>query len=120
VEYGELRVESAVLHPDETVQATITLTNTGARPARETVQVYVSDAVTSVSWADKELKAFKQVDLAPGETATVRLEVPVADCSIVDAQGCRVVEPGEFVLLVGPSSKAEVLRRAEFTVKQVL
>ncbi len=94
-----------MLRPDETVQASITLSNTGSRPSRETVQVYVSDAVTSVSWADKELKTFRQVDVAPGETATVRLELPVADCTIVDAAGRRVVEPGEFVLLVGPNSK---------------
>lgn len=115
VEYGDLHVETAVLRPDETVQASITLTNTGSRPARETVQVYVSDAVTSVSWADQELKTFKQVDLQPGETAQVDLELPVAACTIVDQHGCRVVEPGDFVLLVGPSSKD--LRRAEFTVK---
>ncbi|GLY47209.1 glycoside hydrolase family 3 N-terminal domain-containing protein [Lentzea sp. NBRC 102530] len=115
VEYGDLHVETAVLRPDETVRASITLTNTGSRPARETVQVYVSDAVTSVSWADKELKTFSQVDVAPGETVKVDLELPVSDCTIVDAAGLRVVEPGEFVLLVGPSSKD--LRRAEFTVK---
>ncbi|KJK44119.1 beta-D-glucosideglucohydrolase [Lentzea aerocolonigenes] len=115
VEYGDLHVETAVLRPDETVRASITLTNTGSRPARETVQVYVSDAVTSVSWADKELKTFKQVDLAPGESAKVALELPVSACTIVDQHGSRVVEPGEFVLLVGPSSKD--LRRAEFTVK---
>lgn len=115
VEYGDLHVETAVLRPDEVVKASITLTNTGARPSRETVQVYVSDAVTSVSWADKELKTFRQVDLEPGETAKVDLELPVAACTIVDQHGTRVVEPGEFVLLVGPSSKD--LRRAEFTVK---
>ncbi|MET9229238.1 glycoside hydrolase family 3 N-terminal domain-containing protein [Lentzea sp. NPDC003310] len=115
VEYGDLHVETAVLRPDETVKASITLTNTGSRPSRETVQVYVSDAVTSVSWADKELKTFTQVDVAPGETVKVDLELPVSDCTIVDAAGLRVVEPGEFVLLVGPSSKE--LRRAEFTVK---
>ncbi|MFD4637671.1 glycoside hydrolase family 3 N-terminal domain-containing protein [Lentzea sp. NPDC058436] len=115
VEYGDLHVETAVLRPDETVRASITLSNTGSRPSRETVQVYVSDAVTSVSWADKELKTFKQVDVAPGETVRVSLELPVSDCTIVDAAGVRVVEPGEFVLLVGPSSKD--LRRAEFTVK---
>lgn len=115
VEYGDLHVETAVLRPDETVRASITLTNTGSRPSRETVQVYVSDAVTSVSWADKELKTFRQVDVEPGETVKVDLELPVAACTIVDAAGQRVVEPGEFVLLVGPSSKD--LRRAEFTVK---
>ncbi|USX55194.1 glycoside hydrolase family 3 N-terminal domain-containing protein [Lentzea sp. HUAS12] len=115
VEYGDLHVETAVLRPDETVKASITLSNTGSRPSRETVQVYVSDAVTSVSWADKELKAFQQVDVEPGETVKVDLELPVSDCTIVDAAGVRVVEPGEFVLLVGPNSKD--LRRAEFTVK---
>ncbi|SMC55563.1 glycoside hydrolase family 3 N-terminal domain-containing protein [Lentzea albidocapillata] len=115
VEYGDLHVETAVLRPDETVKACISLTNTGSRPSRETVQVYVSDAVTSVSWADKELKTFKQVDVEPGETVQVDLELPVSACTIVDADGHRVVEPGEFVLLVGPSSKD--LRRAEFTVK---
>ncbi|SDJ55757.1 beta-glucosidase [Lentzea albidocapillata subsp. violacea] len=115
VEYGDLRVETAVLRPDETVKACISLTNTGSRPSRETVQVYVSDAVTSVSWADKELKTFRQVDVEPGETVQVDLELPVSACTIVDADGHRVVEPGEFVLLVGPSSKD--LRRAEFTVK---
>ncbi|MFD9699885.1 glycoside hydrolase family 3 N-terminal domain-containing protein [Lentzea sp. NPDC059081] len=115
VEYGDLHVETAVLRPDETVKASIELTNTGSRPSRETVQVYVSDAVTSVSWADKELKTFTQVDVQPGETVKVDLELPVSDCTIVDAAGNRVVEPGEFVLLVGPSSKD--LRRAEFTVK---
>ncbi len=117
VEYEDLHVVTSVLGPDETVEASITLRNTGSRPARETVQVYVSDAVTSVSWADKELKAFQQVDVAPGESVTVRLEVPVSACSIVDALGNRVVEPGDFVLLAGPSSKDSDLRRAEFTVK---
>ncbi|MCG8928238.1 glycoside hydrolase family 3 N-terminal domain-containing protein [Lentzea sp. CC55] len=115
VEYGDLLVETAVLRPDETVKACIELTNTGSRPSRETVQVYVSDAVTSVSWADKELKTFEQVDVEPGQTVKVDLELPVAACTIVDAAGNRVVEPGEFVLLVGPNSKD--LRRAEFTVK---
>ncbi|MDX8051104.1 glycoside hydrolase family 3 N-terminal domain-containing protein [Lentzea sp. BCCO 10_0798] len=115
VEYGDLHVETAVLRPDETVKACISLTNTGSRPSRETVQVYVSDAVTSVSWADKELKTFRQVDVEPGETVEVDIELPVSTCTIVDAVGNRVVEPGEFVLLVGPSSKE--LRRAEFTVK---
>ncbi|SDF76609.1 beta-glucosidase [Lentzea fradiae] len=115
VEYGELHVETPVLRPDETVKASLELTNTGSRPSRETVQVYVSDSVTSVSWADKELKTFKQVDVQPGETVKVDLELPVADCTIVDAAGNRVVEPGEFLLLAGPSSKD--LRRAEFTVK---
>ena len=56
------------------------------------------------------------MDLAPGESATVGLEVPVADCTLVDAHGRRVVEPGEFELRVGPSSREDALLRASFTV----
>lgn len=116
VDYSDLRIVSTDLGPADTVRAEVTVHNTGGRPTRETVQVYVSDTVTSVSWAEKELKAFRQVELAAGETATVLVEVPVADCTIVDARGERVVEPGSFDLLVGPSSRDEVLLRATFTV----
>jgi hypothetical protein len=57
-----------------------------------------------------------QVDLAPGERAVVEFSVPVADLTIVDAKGRRVVEPGEFELRVGPSSRAETLSSARFLV----
>ena len=101
---------------DDTIVGHITVTNTGERPVRETVQVYVRDAVTSVSWTDKELKTYRQVDIEPGESVRVRLELPVADCTIVDAAGIRVVEPGAFELLVGPSSRDEVLLTSGFEV----
>jgi len=105
-----------VVPPDGTVRATVRLTNTGTRPARETVQAYVSDRVTSVTWAERELKAFTQVDLAPGDSVTVEIALPASDCSIVDAAGRRVVEPGSFDLLVGSSSRARDLQAAAFTI----
>ena len=95
----------------------MTLHNTGDRPVTETVQLYLSDKVTSVSWADSELKGFRQVDLAPGERTVVQLELPVAACSIVDAEGVRVVEPGEFDLRVGRSSRAADQLVATFWVE---
>ncbi|WP_374312865.1 glycoside hydrolase family 3 N-terminal domain-containing protein [Microbacterium sp.] len=116
VEYSDLRIEDADVHEADTVRATVTLRNTGSRPAREVVQAYVRDSVTSVSWADKELKGFTVVDVEPGAEAAVVLEIAVADCTIVDAAGRRVVESGEFELLVGPSSRDEVLLSARFTV----
>ncbi|KQY46446.1 glycoside hydrolase family 3 N-terminal domain-containing protein [Cellulomonas sp. Root137] len=116
VDYTDLRVVEPVLGVADTVRAQVTLHNTGDRPSRETVQVYVRDTVTSVTWAIKELKTYRQVDVAPGERVTVDLALPVADCTLVDAGGSRIVEPGKFELLVGPSSRDEVLLRAGFLV----
>ncbi|WP_194421330.1 glycoside hydrolase family 3 N-terminal domain-containing protein [Microbacterium abyssi] len=116
VSYSDLVIDEAALAASGTVVAHVSVTNTGARPTIETVQVYVRDAVTSVSWADRELKTYRQVPLEPGESVRVRIELPVAECTIVDAAGTRVVEPGEFALLVGPSSREESLLSAEFTV----
>jgi beta-glucosidase len=116
VEYGDLRLEEDLLGRDDVARARVRLTNTGERPARETVQAYVRDVVTSASWADKELKAYRQVDLAPGQTHEVAIEVPVADCNIVDARGERIVEPGVFDLLIGPSSRDADLLSVRFEV----
>ncbi|MFK3836076.1 glycoside hydrolase family 3 N-terminal domain-containing protein [Microbacterium sp. NPDC087868] len=116
VAYSDLALERSSLGLGDIVVGHVTVTNTGSRPVRETVQVYVRDAVTSVSWTDRELKTYRQVDLAPGASERVRVEVPVADCTIVDAAGVRVVEAGEFELLVGPSSRVEVLLGAGFEV----
>lgn len=116
VAYSDLVVSEGPLALGDTVVAEVTVTNTGSRPVRETVQVYVRDVVTSVSWTDRELKAYRQVDLAPGESRVVRVDLPVAECSIVDAAGVRLVEPGEFALLVGPSSREQSLLSASFTV----
>lgn len=117
VEYSDLRLARDELPVDGVVEATVTLTNTGARPALETVQVYVSDMVTSATWANRELKAFTQARVAPGERADVRVRVLVEACSIVNARGERVVEPGSFELLVGPSSRERDLLRAPFLVR---
>ncbi|WP_431805250.1 glycoside hydrolase family 3 N-terminal domain-containing protein [Microbacterium sp. bgisy203] len=116
VVYGEPEIEVPLLTAADTVRARVAVRNTGSRRAHEVVQAYVRDAVTSASWADKELKAYAHVELAPGEERIVEIMVPVRDCSIVDARGERVVEPGDFDLLIGPSSRDEVLQAVRFTV----
>jgi beta-glucosidase len=114
--YSDLRVEHDQLAMDDTIRATVTLTNTGRRPMTETVQGYIRDRVTSVTWAEKELKTFTQADVQPGESVDVTLEVPVRACSLVTANEERVVEPGDFDLLVGSSSRDRDLLSAPFTV----
>ena len=76
----------------------------------------VGDVVTSYSWADRELKAWELAWVQPGESIDVTVRVPVTSCSIVNARSERVVEPGDFSLLVGPSSRIDSLLSAHFSV----
>ncbi|WP_152208797.1 glycoside hydrolase family 3 N-terminal domain-containing protein [Bifidobacterium cebidarum] len=121
-EYGEPVITGGASNADgtfaktDTVHAEITLTNTGDMAGTEVVQAYIGDIVTSYSWTDRELKAFQRVELAPGETKTVSFDIPVADCTIVDSEANRIVEPGEFELLIGHSSRRDDLKRITFTV----
>lgn len=119
-EYGEPTVtnvpESGMFGETDTVHAEITLTNTGDRKGTEVVQLYIGDIVTSYSWTDRELKAFQRVELEPGESETVAFDIPVSDCTIVDSEANRIVEPGEFEVLIGHSSRREDLKRTTFTV----
>ncbi|MER6531497.1 glycoside hydrolase family 3 N-terminal domain-containing protein [Streptomyces sp. NPDC001508] len=118
IAYTDLRIHTPQVAPEGDVRATVTLANTGRRPARETVQVYIRDLVTSVTWADKELKAHRQVDLRPGQTVDVDIVLPAADCTLVTADGRRVVEPGSFDLLVGSSSRDRDLLAGRFRIDQ--
>lgn len=119
-EYGEPTVtnvpESGAFGETDTVHAEITLTNTGDRKGTEVVQLYIGDIVTSYSWTDRELKASQRVELEPGESETVAFDIPVSDCTIVDSEANRIVEPGEFEVLIGHSSRREDLKRTTFTV----
>jgi beta-glucosidase len=114
VVYDGLAIGEPDVPVDGTVRATVRLSNTGTRPALETVQAYVSDLVTSVTWAHRELKAYRQVTVPPGESVTVEIEIPAADCTLVTADGQRVVEAGDFELLVGPNSRPSALQSAKF------
>jgi beta-glucosidase len=114
VGYSDLTIAEPELGAGDVVRAEVKLTNTGSRPAVETIQAYVSDLITSVTWAAKELKAYRQVTVPAGESVTVTIEVPAADCTLVTADGRRVVEAGAFELLVGPNSRD--LLGAGFTI----
>jgi beta-glucosidase len=116
VDYSHLQVHTTRLRPSGTFLCTVIVTNTGSRPVVETVQAYIHDVVTSATWAGQELKAYRQVALRPGQSAKVGISFPAAECSIVDQHGNRVVEPGQFRVLVGPSSRERDLLSGEFTI----
>ena len=117
IQYSNLVITEPVVAPDDTIRAQITLTNTGSRPALETIQTYIRDLVTGVTWAEKELKAFQQIDVRPGESVKISIELPAASCTLVTADERRIVEPGNFELLVGPTSQEADLLTAGFTIK---
>lgn len=115
--YGEPRITNgSEFTAHDVVHVEIDLTNTGARAGTEIVQLYISDIVTSYTWADKELKDFRRVTLEPGETARVAFDLPVSACTIVNGDAERIVEPGEFKVLIGHSSRYGDLHTTIFNV----
>ena len=115
--YGEPRITNgSEFTAHDVVHVEIDLTNTGARTGTEVVQLYISDVVTSYTWACKELKDFRRVTLEPGETAHLAFDLPVSACTIVNGDAERIVEPGEFKVLIGHSSRYSDLHTTIFNV----
>lgn len=103
--YSNLRLDTPTLTQGQALTVSVDVENTGQHAGDEIVQVYVSDVVTSATWVNKALKGFARVHLAPGEKKTVQVGLPWEAFQIVDAEGRGVVEPGEFEILAGPSSR---------------
>lgn len=117
-EYANLAVEKAEISAGESIRVSVDVTNSGKVAGTEIVQLYVSDLVTSATWVDRLLRDFRRVELAAGETKSVKFELPHEALEIVDAECRRVVEPGEFEILVGGSSRDADLQRVTVTVKE--
>jgi beta-glucosidase len=103
--YSNLQLATPTLTHGQTATGSVDVENTGQRAGEEIVQVYVTDVVTSATWVNKALKGFARIHLEPGEKKTVPFELPWEAFQIVDAEGRNVVEPGEFEIRVGPSSR---------------
>jgi beta-glucosidase len=100
-----VRLADAVIAPAGSTRVLADVTNTGARAGSEVVQLYVRDRISSVTRPVKELKGFVKVFLRPGETATVSFDVTPASLAFHDREMREVVEPGEFTVMVGSSSR---------------
>jgi beta-glucosidase len=92
------------------------ITNTGSRAGTEVVQMYIRDVVSSVTRPVKELKGFRRVALEPGESTTVSLEITAELLKFWDVDMKYVVEPGEFAIMVGNSSRDADLQKVVLTV----
>jgi beta-glucosidase len=102
--YTNLQLEQDELKSEETLVATVYVTNTGKVAGEEVVQLYVAPQGSAVERAPRELKAFARVTLEPGRTRPVRLEVPVSDLAYYDAERGWVVEPIPYDVIVGRSA----------------
>ena len=98
-------MSSATIAKNGSVTVNVTVNNTSNRAGDETVQVYVRDKVSSVTRSVKELKAFKRVTLAPGESKTVSLTLTPDAFHFWNDAMQRVVEPGEFDIMAGVNSQ---------------
>ena len=108
--YSNLKMDA------QTLTAQITVENTGDVAGLETVQVYFRDVVSSVLTPVKNLIAYQQVMLQPGESKEITFRFDKMDFSLVNRREERVVESGEFILMVGHSSKDEDLLKVSFVL----
>lgn len=104
-EYSNLRIEEPKVHTGGDVHVTAEVRNAGERAGREVVQLYIRDVISSVTTPVKQLKGFAKVALEPGEKKTVRFTLTPDDLSLLNRQMVRVVEPGEFRVMIGHSSE---------------
>ncbi len=105
-DYDNLEISAEVIDPDEQLTITMDVTNTGQRAGQEVVQLYVRDVVSRLARPEKELKGFAKVDLAPGETKTVRLTLEAQSLAYYDdARAAWVAEAGQFAIVLGSSSQ---------------
>ena len=115
-EYSNLRLSTNNLKPGESIEVFIDVENIGGRQGVEIVQVYVSDIVTSATWVNKSLKGFARVELSAGEKKTACIKLPWEAFQIVNSNNEIVVEPGEFTILVGPSSRDSDLLQKKINI----
>lgn len=102
--YENLRLSQDKIRPSGQTTVSVEVTNTGKVAGEEVVQVYIRDLVSSVTRPVKELKGFRRISLAPGQTKTVEFMLTPDALAFLDENMKRVVEPGQFDVMVGTSS----------------
>jgi beta-glucosidase len=108
--YSDLEITPGETGPGGEIHIGVTITNSGKRAGADVVQLYINDPISSVSTPVKELKGFEKVWLKPGESTKVQFELGPRHLSLVNRHLEKVVEPGEFKVMIGHSSDEIVLQ----------
>ncbi len=111
-------IQDSLISADEVSSVSVDVTNTGDVEGSEVIQMYIRDCFSSVTRPVKELKGFKKVWLKPGETRTVTIPITKKSLAFYDAHMEYVVEPGDFEVMIGTSSRDEDLTKLTLTVKE--
>ena len=112
--YSDLQLSATEMSPTGSVEASVTVTNTGNVDATEIVQLYIRDLVASVSRPVKELKGFERITLKAGESKNVTFTITPVMLKFYNYDLKYVLEPGDFSIMVGPNSRD--LKTAKLTV----
>ena len=112
--YSDLQLSATEMSPTGSVEASVTVTNSGKVDATEIVQLYIRDLVASVSRPVKELKGFERITLKAGESKNVTFIITPEMLKFYNYDLKYVLEPGDFSIMVGPNSRD--LKTAKLTV----
>lgn len=115
-EYANLRIAPRRIPAGGSVEVSVDVRNTGRRAGDEVVQLYTRDLVGSVTTYEKNLRGFERIQLAPGQTRTVRFRLGPEDLALWNRQMRRVVEPGAFRVMVGSGSE-DIRQQGGFEVQ---
>lgn len=102
--YGEIQLSKTTLTGDETLLASVNVTNTGKYAGEETVQLYISQPVASVTRSVEDLRGFQKVRLQPGETQKVNFRITPEDLRFFNSDLKYDLEPGKFIIRIGGNS----------------
>ncbi len=102
--YSNLKIDAGKTAKDP-VAVTVNLTNTGKLAGDEVVQLYIRDVLSSVTTYEKLLKGFERVHLNAGETKTLSFNIPRDELKLYNRDMKFVLEPGEFLVMIGASSE---------------
>ena len=112
IDYSGFTQSAPALGMNGTLEVAATITNRGTRAAEEVVQLYTHDRTASVTRPVRELKAFRKVALAPGQSEVVRFTLRAGDLSFYGSDGKLRVEPGTFDVWIAPSAESDGVRGA--------
>jgi beta-glucosidase len=116
-EYSKLKISDKKIKPSQTLTISLDVKNTSNVPGDEVVQLYIHDVLGSVSRPLKELKGFERITLGAGVSKYISFTITAKDLTMWDINMKKIVEPGEFEIMVGASS-SDIRLRTKFEVIQ--